>query len=216
MNLQYKKVKKSVLLWEKAPDREVVERVLRSDQIVLCSTDTVLGLLGNITPQSHKNLDRIKGRQDKPYLILVGSIDRLKLFTDQLHTEKYVERLVAHFCPGPLTIIFKVKATVSAHLGYQGTLAIRIPKHTGLLETLSAFDGLFSTSANPTGNKVPQSLDEVDPTIMLTVGACIIDTQLNPTTIPSTIIDVSQGAPKLVREGAISRAQLEAVLGFQF
>jgi L-threonylcarbamoyladenylate synthase len=214
VNLQNKKVKKSVLNWGSEADRRVVAQALKLDQIALCSTDTVLGLLGNSTQKSHENLDRIKGRQDKPYLVLVGSIDRLKLFTDQLQAEKYVEKLVAHFCPGPLTIIFKVKDTVPAYLGYKGTLAIRIPQHAGLLSLLADFDGLFSTSANLTGENVARTLDEVSPVIMDAVAACIVDEASNPTTVPSTIIDVSQGAPKLVREGAISRAQLEAVLGF--
>jgi tRNA A37 threonylcarbamoyladenosine synthetase subunit TsaC/SUA5/YrdC len=57
-------------------------------------------------------------------------------------------------------------------------------------------------------------VEQVHPVILKAVGCSIFDEQDSYPGIPSTIIDVSSGSIKLLREGAISRAEIEAVLGY--
>lgn len=201
------------MYWNNSQDVEKIKEVLTQDKIVLGSGDTVLGLLGQLTEKSYDSLNHIKQRSGKPYLILIGSISKLPLFVDQRMTPQ-LEKLITLGWPGPLTLIFKAHNDLPVGIkSSDGTIAIRIPDHVGLLELLTSFDGLFSTSANIHSQPIPQLIAEVDQNILNQVGGICLDVvEANTESLPSTILDCSSGEIKVVRIGCGLSDKLKKII----
>lgn len=192
-------------------------QVLKQDQIVVCDTDTVPGLLGNVTLGAFAALGAIKEREKKPYLLLVGSKEKLIHFVDTGELNK-VKSIIDQCWPGPLTLIFKAKLGVPAFLlSPQGAIAVRIPHHPELLNLLTYFDALFSTSANKSGLPTPASVSDIDAAILALVPLVITqDKGEKASTVPSTILDCSGESIKVVREGAFPVGDLEKLMQVTF
>jgi L-threonylcarbamoyladenylate synthase len=212
--------KEKISLWcDPAAVQRVVEALSRS-QVILSTTDTVLGLLAPLTHEAKMHLDTIKKRNTKPYLILVRSLAALKEFIEPI-SDFHIENLMKGCWPGPLTIIFKAKQTVPQFMvSPEGTIAVRIPDHPGLQAILSQYDGLFSTSANITGDPIPTTITDVDPSIINAVAYIVDDgpeakQRIDPERA-STILDCSRESITLVRSGAYPIAQLEKSAGIRF
>ena len=85
----------------------------------------------------------------------------------------------------------------------QGRIALRVPDHAGLQKLLTHFTGLFSTSANISGNPIPRTINEVDERIVKQVSCAVIDKKEKPVALlSSTIIDCSGEPIVVVRKGA--------------
>jgi len=85
----------------------------------------------------------------------------------------------------------------------KGTIALRVPDHTGLQKLLPHFTGLFSTSANIGGNPIPRTIEEIDERIVKQIACVVLDKkEKQVTSLPSTIIDCSGNNITVVREGA--------------
>jgi tRNA threonylcarbamoyl adenosine modification protein (Sua5/YciO/YrdC/YwlC family) len=211
-NLQRKMVTKRIY-WGDASSIELVRAVLQKDELVVGTSDTVVGFLAVTTEKSKKLLDETKGRQDKPYIILIESRDKLNLFVDIQESARVNDLLMACW-PGPLTVIFKAKNDLSFYLkSPEGTIAIRVPAHAGLQKLLAFFPGLFSTSANISGQPVPETVEAIDPEILKQVAYVIDDSPERRAgdvqkKAPSTIIDCTGPEIKVIREGAYSIAKL--------
>lgn len=191
-------------------DRLVAD--LKAHRVAVTSTDTVFGLLAQADEQGFEHLNRIKKRGDKPYLILISGADRLADFVE-LPLAPAVDKLVRHCWPGPLTLIFKARPGVPEYmLGAGGTIAIRVPAHPGLLSILPHFRALFSTSANLSGERPPESVDALSGEILGQI-ACLVADEHPLKSLPSTIIDCSGEKLKVVREGAYAVAELEGICG---
>jgi len=194
-----------MIYWNDKNTVDTLKNVLDQDQIILASGDTVLGLWGNITQSAFVSLNTIKQRQKKPYLLVIGSIDKLNFFIDQTLNES-LSNLVKTCWPGPVTLIFKAKKDLPNWLvSLDGTIALRIPDHQGLLKLLQHYDGLFSTSANINGGIVPDSIKNVDQIILQQVGTiCLDEGQLIYPQLSSTILNCSTGTIEVVRSGSFS------------
>src|SRR5205814_6860951 len=122
------------------------------------------------------------------------------------------ERLIDEFWPGPLTLAFAARAGVSAVLtGGSGTIAARISSHPiarALVERLGK--PLTSPSANPAGATPPLGVE-----VARAYFGAVIDAYLDGGALPgglaSTVVDCSTESPRLVREGRIPIAAIEAV-----
>lgn len=208
-------MKHSVATWSDSRVYEALLTALSAGGVVLTPTDTVPGLLASVTAQGVQALDRIKQRENKPYLVLVGDKDRLhdlvaEPLSEQVHT------LIRQCWPGPLTIIFKA----SPHLpvwasSLNKTLAVRMPRHQGLLKLLEKAPALFSTSANISDEPVPQRVADVSQALInkmaYIVGDEIEDGQ-QACDRPSTIIDCSGPKIRVVREGAYPISELATLV----
>lgn len=203
------------LYWKDEAAISEICRIMRCGGIVAGSSDTVFGLLASLDDEGRARLDQVKGRQDKPYLMLVASFDEVKRYVDE-STLLQIENILKNCWPGPLTVIFKAKPGAPACVqSPQGTVAIRVPCHDGLQKLLACSGGLFSTSANRAGDKVPETIDDLDPAIVNNVEVVVLDrhTKKSSLSVPSTILDCSGPTIKVVREGAYSREQLFRLLG---
>ena len=187
---------------------------LGGNDVVVSATDTVYGLMANSTQAGFDRLNAIKReRSDKPYLILISSLDKLNKFVDVRNLSPKVLNVINNCWPGPLTIIFKAREGIPSYLGSQnGTIAIRIPNHKWLLKLLEEFDGLFSTSANRSGQPVPHTISDISPEILQDVAAVIEDDAdvASRDRKPSTLVDFSKDTGwEVVRAGAISKDEIE-------
>jgi len=200
-----------MLYWDNEKTSKEILSIMRSGGVIVGSSDTVFGLLAPLTQEGFMALNRIKKRQEKPYLILVKSqFVALNLIDQPLSSQ--IKNIMESCWPGPLTLIFKAKTDLPEYLkSPNGTIALRVPDHDGLQQLLTHCDGLFSTSANKAGEPIPASINELDPDIGKQVGAMVDDYSdgTSKEVLPSTILDCSDGTIRVVREGAFP---IEALL----
>ncbi len=193
--------------WDDKTITDQIVRVLNEGNVVVGTSDTVVGLVAPLTKEGKSALDLIKQREDKPYLVLVRDTDKAAQFSNAV-TSRKLQPLLKACWPGPLTIIVPANANIPDYMkSHTGAIALRVPKHEGLQKVLAEFDGLFSTSANLTGDYLPASIEEIDPQIMDTVSLIVDDTQKGYM-LPSTIIDCTGANIKLIREGEYSRDKI--------
>ena len=204
------------LYWDDQGAVSSIRKVLSEGNVVAGTSDTIPGLLAPISLQGVMFLDEIKKRRDKPYLVLIESKKKLFRF---IYKKKiyHIESLLEYCWPGPLTVILPPKKEVPSYaLSKEGTIALRVPNHEGLLTLLKDFDGLFSTSANIADQPVPKTADEIDPSILEKVAYLVVDSIEVGTSKPSTILDCTGKQIKVVREGEYSVGELEKIYGQQF
>jgi L-threonylcarbamoyladenylate synthase len=207
------------IFWDDSDSINKLELSLRQNNVAVGSSDTVFGLLSPTTNEGFNNLDAIKERTEKPYIVLIDSIDKLKHFVSCEPSEDIINLL--KFCwPGPLTMIFRAKSELPSFLvSNDCKIALRIPQHDGLLRLLPKFDGLFSTSANLSGKKVPGFVEDIDNNILDKVEIVVLDKHnsgYSNASQPSTILDCSDGQIKVIRVGAYSIDSLERIYNSSF
>ncbi len=125
-------------------------------------------------------------------------------------------RLASRFWPGALTLVLtRSPGFQSLALAGGETVAVRVPDHPVPLELMRALGGpLTGTSANVSGRAAPVTAMDVAEQLGGQVDI-IIDGGRCPGGVESTVVDLTGAAPRLIREGAISRAELESIIGSQ-
>lgn len=193
-------------------------QALEANKLVIGTTDTVLGLFAAATYQGFELLNKAKSRTNKPYLLIASSPGSI---VDLVNMEKtfHIEKIMKNFWPGPLTIIFKAKATVPSYfLSEQKTIAIRVPDHKGMQLILQDTGLLFSTSANKATEPLPATIQDLDPFLVQLAEYIIDDECVYKNTVPSTLIDCSELTQEnpviqVIREGKITVQDLQEVMG---
>ena len=214
-------MKSMKLFWQDPSANKKITDSLQKNEILITTTDTIPGFLANVTQQGFDRLNDIKcGRQDKPYIILVSDTSKLDYFLGIQSLYPDIQKILEASWPGPLTAIFKARPDLPDFLkSSQGTIALRCPRHSGLLSLLKNLPGLFSTSANKSAQPAPKTISEVAPEVLLQVSRVVQDQQEILQPKPSTILDFSRYVQDkkiyLVREGAYSLAELEQISGLE-
>ena len=198
------------------PDTKVnrarIAEVIAAGGLVAFRTDTFYGLgVDPLNPRAIKRIFDLKGREQKPILLLISDISEVDRFIED--RSEIFDLVARAFWPGPLTIVGNAKTSVPAELtAGTGTIGLRLPNNEKLRELLRLAGGaLTATSANPSGALPARSADEVE-TYFSSEVDLIMDSGETFTTSPSTVVDVSQQPARIVREGAISRDRLVGVL----
>lgn len=186
---------------------------LKSGKPVVFPTDTLFGLgVSVLHAPSPEILYTIKHREKKkPIAWLVGGIEDLERYGKVV--PDFAFTLARTFWPGPLTIIVKASSEVpEAFRSAEGTIGLRMPANEtahALIRELGC--PIATTSANLSGQKNTIAFDEIDPAIFAAVGAAISDDEPK-SGIASTIVNCASGDhPVLVREGAITIADIRAL-----
>lgn len=205
-----------LIVWNEPGSIEALIDALQTYEIVAGTSDTVIGLLALLSENSHMRLNEIKMRDDKPYIILIESSGRVPLFAKPIENPR-LKAVIDACWPGPLTIILPAKEDLPRFMqSKEGTVALRVPKHVGLLSLLNHFDGLFSTSANQADNPIPKNLQQLDPSILSQVQYLVADPDNQERYVSSTILDCMGEKPRVVRKGAYEIEELERLYGEPF
>lgn len=189
---------------------EVAAKVLEVGGIVVYPTETVYGIGANILePNAVQRVFEIKERStDKPSSIAfkdVKSAGRFVYFTPQ------ARKLAEKFLPGPLTIILNTNVDVSELLG-KSKIGVRIPSGKVALALLNRVKfPITATSANISGNDSTANAQDAITQIGYRVDV-VLDAGPCELAKPSTVVDLSDGKFEIVREGAISRTDIENAL----
>jgi L-threonylcarbamoyladenylate synthase len=180
-------------------------------------TETVYGLGSRARDADVAALSAVKGRAPgKPFLLLVAS--RQMAERAGLVFSAAANALAEAFWPGPLTLILPGGGRLPATLcGPEGGFAVRWTSHAGIATLLGQLDEpLTSTSANrpggPTAPGVGAILDAFAD-VVASGTLLILDGGVLGNVPPSTIVDCTAPQPRLVREGALLRAELQRRVG---
>ena len=178
--------------------------IVSSGGAIAYPTDTFYGLgVDPSNPAAVRRLFEIKKRQpDQPLLLLLADPGDVREWAEEIPPQ--AEDLMKRCWPGPLTLVFRAKARLSAELtAGTGTIGLRVPGNEqtrALLRFLG--HGLTGTSANISGRPSPVTAQDT---------ACAVDDQVDLILdggrtaggMPSTVVAVTSGRPRVLREGAI-------------
>jgi L-threonylcarbamoyladenylate synthase len=196
----------------KAGLRRAAESIL-SGGMVAMPTESFYGLAVNPTDVKaiHRLFDVKKRRGEQPILILIPSVEHLEEYVT--HVPKMGHRLMKEFWPGGLTLIFEAKPNLPRELtAGTGKIGVRLSSHpvaTALAQAVGA--PITGTSANISGQPACSSAKEVLQHLGDMVDV-ILDGGETAGGKGSTVLDVTMDPPVVIREGMVSREQIEKCL----
>ena len=195
------------------PDDEALdaaaEAVLRGG-VIAFPTDTLYGLGCSLFDvRAVEMVARLK-RRDLSLAVISLIPTPSQVYGLASDVPPVAERLIQHFWPGPLSMIFMASAVVPAPVrGAGGTVALRCPKDHLCERLLGRIGGpVVASSANLTGQRPAQTAEEVIQIFGNQVDLVLDGGPRNGK--PSTLVDVSGARPRLLRRGAVD---VEADLG---
>jgi len=185
----------------------LASQTVKKGGLVVYPTDTVYGLgCDPFNMEAVTRVFKVKGERDKPLPILASDVESVKKIAFLSETAR---KIAAKFWPGPLTLVVPKKTIfpdiVTCNLDSVG---VRIPQHNVALRLISLSNGLLvGTSANKTGEKPPCTAQEAAEKLGEGVDV-ILDGGPALLGAPSTVVDLTQEKPKILREGSISLEEL--------
>ena len=188
--------------------------ILKGGGLVAFPTETVYGLGGNgLDKEAAKKIYAAKGRpSDNPLILHVSSIEEVYPLVKAL-PEK-AKKLMEAFWPGPLTLVLpKSDLVPKESTGGLETVALRSPENALTLSLIRACGfPIAGPSANLSGRPSPTEASHVFEDLGGRIEGILEDGAVG-IGVESTIVDLSENCPTLLRPGAITIEDLEAVLG---
>ena len=188
--------------------------LIREGELVAFPTETVYGLGADaLRPEASKKIYAAKGRpSDNPLIVHICKFEELESIAKEV--PKQAKLLADAFWPGPLTmVVYKNERVPYETTGGMETVAVRMPNHPvalGLIEESGCL--IAAPSANTSGKPSPTEAEHValdmDGRIPM-----ILDGGAVGIGIESTIIDLTENVPMILRPGYITKEMLEEVLG---
>jgi L-threonylcarbamoyladenylate synthase len=193
------------------PDAQGIEqavRLLRRGEVIGFPTDTVYGLAAVASDErAVRRIFELKGRSlSQPLVLMVASAADLEAWAE---ADERARRYMQAWWPGPLTLVLPARPGVGPPLASAGggpTIAARIPDHAvALLLLREAGEALATTSANRSGE--PPALTPLEAAWLGGLGG-VVDGGRAPGGVPSTLLDLSGGEPRVLRQGPIEESEL--------
>jgi L-threonylcarbamoyladenylate synthase len=186
--------------------------ILKEGGLVAFPTDTVYGLgaSANLT-DAVKRIYEVKQRPlNIPLPLLMGDISQIYEFTKSISSSARL--LINRFLPGGLTLVLPASDKVPDIItGGKTSVAVRVPAHPVPVALIKGLGfPIVGTSANISGLPSPLTADDVRSQLGNNVNL-VIDGGRCPGGKESTIVDVTGKEVIIIREGAISRQELEQV-----
>ncbi len=188
--------------------------ILRRGGLIGFPTETVYGLGANAT--NTKAIERIfvvKGRPStNPLICHVADAEVARRYAGEW--PEVAQRLADVFWPGPLTLVLEKKPVIVDEVtAGLSTVGLRAPDHPLTLELLREFNGaLAGPSANRSNHISPTTAEHVREELgervdlILDGGPCRVG-------IESTVLDLTQRVPRILRPGGVSNEEIEEVIG---
>ena len=186
-----------------------VANIIKDGGIVIFPTETVYGIgVNGLNETAIKKLYEVKQRQiNKPISLLVNSIEMIEKVAKDITEIEY--DLIKKFLPGPLTIVLKKKDIVPdiVTAGFD-TVGIRMPENE-IAQKLVEYAGvpIATPSANISGKPSGTNLKEIMKDFNNKVDY-FIDGGVSKIGVASTIVQVINGNPYILRKGKISEEQI--------
>ena len=188
--------------------------LLKEGALVAFPTETVYGLGANaLDSEAAAKIYAAKGRpSDNPLIVHIADMAALPLITAEI--PEAAKKLAAKFWPGPLTMVMKKSEVVPyGTTGGLDTVAVRMPAHPIALEMIRHGGGYIAApSANTSGRPSPtlasHVADDMDGIVPL-----ILDGGAVGIGIESTIVDLTDEIPTILRPGFITKEMLQKVVG---
>ena len=189
-------------------------RILRDGGVAVFPTETVYGVGADIRcAEAVARLFALKKREPSQPL-MAHCASPVQMLEHVAEVPQWVQPLISRFWPGPLALIFRSTDNVPRIVTGGGqTIGIRMVGHPAardLLEELGA--PIAGTSANLHGEPATSRFAAISPALLGQVDVAL-DAGLCGKDVPSTVLDVTQRPPRILRVGAVSVEAIEAVAG---
>lgn len=191
-------------------DCDMAASLLLEGELVAIPTETVYGLAADAKNKAaiKKIFDVKKRPSNHPLIVHIAGVFDLEAWARDIPEMAYT--LAEIFWPGPLTMVLKKAAWVHSEIsGGLETIALRVPNHPRLLEMMKKHHlSLVAPSANLHKKLSPTLAEHVHKNLyglipaVLDGGACLVG-------LESTIIDLTQEHPTILRKGPITKKDLE-------
>lgn len=206
----------TIVVNPKAPQTDVIGQAveaLRRGGLVAFPTDTLYALGADaLAADAIERVLTVKGRaRGKPLSVLVSSVEALASLDVSLAAG--VPDALRTFWPGPLTVVVKASGKFPTLLtAATGTVGLRVPAGVVAQTILTAFGKpVIGTSANKAGGPDPGDAKTVQRAIGGQIDL-ILDGGRVALGVPSTVLDCTSVPARILREGAIPRAKLAAII----
>lgn len=200
-----------------AIDHEIIKKaaaIIREGELAAFPTETVYGLGADaLRPEAAKKIYAAKGRpSDNPLIVHIAKWQDLLYIAKDVPKE--AAKLAKAFWPGPLTmIVMKNEKVPYETTGGMDTVAVRMPSHPVALELIRESGCLIAApSANASGRPSPTLAEHVAEDLSGRIPI-ILDGGEVGIGIESTIIDLTEETPLILRPGYITQEMLEEVIG---
>lgn len=198
---------------DSAETRERAREVVAAGGVIAFRTDTFYGLGADpFNVDALRAIKSLKGRDDgKPILVVISDASDAERFITG--RTRLFEVLSERHWPGALTLVASARREVPEELtAGSGTVGVRLPDDDAVRDLIRACGGaLTATSANLAGEPPARAARQVARSFPIGLDM-IIDGGETIADRPSTVLDVSGKIPRLIREGAVSRHQLQETL----
>jgi L-threonylcarbamoyladenylate synthase len=189
--------------------------VLQTGGLVAFPTDTVYGV-GALAFNSAA-VQAIYLAKDRPVekaipVLIADPADLLKV---SLEVPPLAARLAACFWPGALTLVVTKHPDLPQAVSATDTVGVRVPDHLVARALLRVTGPLAVTSANLSGQPSPSTAREAYEQLGGRIGL-IIDGGTTPGGVPSTVVDCVGAEPQVLREGPVTKEQIQSCLREDF
>jgi len=196
---------------------------LKAGHLVAFPTETVYGLGADArNPEAVKRIYEVKGRPtDHPLIVHISSVNQLDKWA--IDIPEYAIKLARKFWPGPMTLILKRSEIAGDFItGGQDTVGLRVPSDPIAQALITEFEKISNSAiAAPSANRFGQVSPTSGADVFEELGQFLADEDLildggNSTIgIESTIIDCTGDQPTILRNGAVTKADIEIELGIE-
>jgi L-threonylcarbamoyladenylate synthase len=186
-------------------------KALEMGELVVYPTETLYGLGADAADgEAVKRVFLAKKRPfSNPISIAVGSFEMLY---EVAELNQNAKRIAREFLPGPITLILKSKWEFTDLLSRDGNVGIRFPKNSTAIELINGFGRpITSTSANLYNGENPSWIEQAKSQIGNKATVYLDGGLLGGS--PSTVVDLTEPEPKILRESVISMKSIRRVIG---
>ena len=186
---------------------ERAKEYLKAGKLVVYPTDTLYGIAANVFDENAvRKIYEVKHRPlSLPLPVALSEKNEIEKYAFMNDVAK---KIIDIFMPGRITIILKKKRGIPDIVS-KDKIAIRIPANEIARELARDFP-VTATSANIHGMSPPSTVEEARKQLGRKVAMYIDGGKLPGK--PSTIVDVSEGRIKIIREGAIKSEEIYGVI----
>jgi L-threonylcarbamoyladenylate synthase len=185
--------------------------VIKEGGVIAFPTDTVYGIgVSAYQEDAIKKIYQVKERsQLKAIPILISEAEELNQVAQEIQPS--TKKIINHFWPGPLTLVLLKQSTLPQNLSKTSSIGVRVPDDNLTRELLRQAGPLAATSANLSGQ--PSALNAFE--VLEVLGGkidLILDGGPARGGQASTVLDLTEEIPQIVREGPISLNEIMQVI----